>query len=249
MGQDELTQEMLAKRIAGEIVLSSSPGLTMRKWRTLFQVSQVELSDVMDCTSSVISDYETGRRRSPGSSLIRRFVKALLEIDNRRGGNYIRQLARINLSPSDIFIDIREFTAPISLRELCEAVDGEVLVGEDELDKYVFGYTIIDSLKAINTLSGLDFYRIFGSTSERALVFVGVSRGRSPMIAVKISPFKPRIVVLHGEIKEIDPLAVNLARNDNIPLAVSRLPTQEMLVKGLLRLYKSKPEQNNTKGP
>jgi putative transcriptional regulator len=249
MGLDELMQEMLAKRIAGEIVLSSSPSLTMRKWRTLFQVSQVQLSDVMNCTSSVISDYETGRRRSPGSSLIRRFVKALLEIDIRRGGKYIHQLARITLSPSDIFIDIREFTAPLSLRELCEAVDGEVLVGKDDLDKYVFGYTIIDSLKAIHTLSGLDFYRIFGSTSERALVFVGVSRGRSPMIAVKISPFKPRIVVLHGGIKEIDPLAVNLARNDNIPLAVSRLPTQEMLVKGLLRLYKSTQEQTKTKGP
>ncbi|MEM3006146.1 MAG: transcriptional regulator, partial [Candidatus Bathyarchaeia archaeon] len=93
--------------------------------------------------------------------------------------------------------------------------------------------------KAIQTLSGLEFYRIFGATSERALIFVGVSSGRSPMIAVKISPFKPRVVILHGPLKSVDPLAVSLAVGENIPLAVSRMPTQEALVSALLELYRS----------
>ena len=239
MGIDNSIREVFAKRIAGEIVLSSSPGLTMRKWRTLLQVSQVEMAEALGCSPSVVSDYETGRRRSPGSTFIRRFVEALLDIDESRGGRYMRQLARITLSPSDVFIDMREFTAPVAAREICEAVDGEVLVGEEALDQDVFGYTIIDSLRAIQTLSGLDFYRIFGATTERALVFVGVSRGRSPMIALKISPFKPRIVILHGALKRIDPLAVSLARHENIPLAVSRLPTQDRLVEALLQLYRS----------
>ncbi len=239
MGLDDSVREMLAKRIAGEIVLSTSPGLTMRKWRTLLQVSQVELADVLGCSPSVVSDYEAGRRRSPGSSFVRRFVKALLDIDERRGGTYIRQLARITTGPEDVFIDMREFTSPVSAREICEAVDAEVLEGDESLDNDVFGYTVIDSLRAIQTLSGIDFYRIFGATSERALVFVGVSRGRSPMIAVKISPFKPRIVILHGPMKRIDPLAVSLAKHENIPLAVSRLPNQKELVKALLKLYRS----------
>ncbi len=88
-------------------------------------------------------------------------------------------------------------------------------------------------------LSGLDFYRIFGTTSERALVFSGVSKGRSPMIAVKISPFKPRIIILHGVEGEIDPLAVQLARHEGIPLAVSELPSEEALVQALVELYRS----------
>ena len=242
MGPNDSVREMLAKRIAGEIVLSTSPGLTMRKWRTILQVSQVDLAEVLGCSPSVVSDYEAGRRRSPGSTFIRRFVEALLDIDERRGGQYVRQLARISLSPGEVFVDVREFTAPVAAREICEAVDGEVLVGADALDQDVFGYTIIDSLRAIQTLSGLDFYRIFGATSERALVFVGVSRGRSPMIAVKISPFKPRIVVLHGPLKQIDPLAVSLAQHENIPLIVSRLPTQDKLVEALLELYRSTQE-------
>ena len=106
------------------------------------------------------------------------------------------------------------------------------------MDLDIFGYTIIDSLKAIQTLSGLDFYRLFGSTSERALIFTGVTRGRSPMIAIKISPFKPRLVVLHGKIEKVDALAVMLARHENVPLALSKKPSVEELVDSLDRLYK-----------
>jgi putative transcriptional regulator len=110
-------------------------------------------------------------------------------------------------------------------------------VRTEDFEKDVFGYTVIDSVRAIHMLSGLDFYRIFGSTSERALIFVGVSRGRSPMIAVKISPFKPRVVILHGALKEIDPMAVSLARHEGIPLAVSGLKNQDEVVDALLEFY------------
>ena len=34
----------LQERIAGEIALSDTPGSTMKKWRELFGISQVELS-------------------------------------------------------------------------------------------------------------------------------------------------------------------------------------------------------------
>jgi putative transcriptional regulator len=231
-------RDVLARRIAGEIVLSPSPGATMRKWRALLQVSQVEVAEGLGLSPSVISDYETGRRRSPGSAFIRRFVETLLDIEEGRGGRYLRQLARISLDPGDVFLDIREFAAPATIGDICEALKCDVLVGEESLGQDVFGYTVIDSVKAIQMLSGLDFYRIFGATSERALIFVGVSRGRSPMIAVKISPFKPRIVVLQGKVVEVDPLAIGLARNEGIPLAVSRLESQDEVVEALLRVYR-----------
>ncbi|MFH2112005.1 MAG: helix-turn-helix domain-containing protein [Candidatus Bathyarchaeota archaeon] len=233
------TRDTLAKRIAGEIVLSNVPGQTMRKWRGLLNVSQIEIANALELSPSVISDYETGRRKSPGSGFVKRYVEALLELDEGKGGQYIRQLSRITLDPSDVFIDIREFMAPVQITEIVEAVKGKVYAGEDRLQQDVFGYTIVDSIKAIQMLSGLDFYRIFGTTSERALVFSNVSRGRSPMIAVKISPFKPRIIVLHGVRGEVDPLAVQLARHEGIPLAVSGLKTEEELVDALVKLYRS----------
>ena len=214
-------RDTLAKRIAGEIVLSSNPGQTMRKWRGLLNVNQMELADELELSPSVISDYETGRRLSPGSGFIKRYVEALLDLDYQRGGDYIRQMARITMDPSDVFTDIREFMQPVTVEQVCRAVDAEVLTGREKMGQDLFGYTIIDSVKAILTLSGLDFYRIFGATSERALVFTEVSQGRSPMIAVKISPFKPRVVILHGKIKKIDPLAVSLAEHEGLPLAYS----------------------------
>jgi putative transcriptional regulator len=233
------TRDTLAKRIAGEIVLSGHPGQTMRKWRGLLSVSQIEMANSLELSPSVISDYETGRRKSPGSGFIKRYVDSLLDIDESRGGEYIKQLSRITLDPSDVFSDIREFMAPVSIQEIIEAVDGELFNGEEQLEQDVFGYTVVDSVKAIMMLSGLDFYRIFGTTSERALIFTGVSRGRSPMIAVKISPFKPRVIILHGVIDEIDPLAVQLAQHEGIPLVVSKMKTEEELIESLKDLYES----------
>jgi putative transcriptional regulator len=233
-------RDTLAKRIAGEIVLSSNPGQTMRKWRGLLNVNQMELAEELELSPSVISDYETGRRLSPGSGFIKRYVEALLDLDQQRGGDYIRQMARITMDPSDVFTDIREFMQPVTIEQVCRAVDAEVLTGKEKMGQDLFGYTIIDSVKAILTLSGLDFYRIFGATSERALVFTEVSQGRSPMIAVKISPFKPRVVILHGKIKKIDPLAVSLAEHEGLPLAYSQLQSEEELVDALIDLYKQK---------
>jgi len=197
------------------------------------------MANSLDLSPSVISDYETGRRKSPGSGFIKRYVDSLLDIDESRGGEYIRQLSRITLDPSDVFSDIREFMAPVSIQEVVEAVDGVLYVGDEQLEQDVFGYTVVDSVKAIMMLSGLDFYRIFGTTSERALIFTGVSRGRSPMIAVKISPFKPRVIILHGVIDEIDPLAVQLARHEGIPLVVSKMETEDELIDSLKDLYES----------
>ncbi|MCW3978822.1 MAG: helix-turn-helix domain-containing protein [Candidatus Bathyarchaeota archaeon] len=238
MGLEDPVRETLARRIAGEIVLSPSPGATMKKWRTLLQVSQVEAAQEMNLSPSVVSDYETGRRRSPGSAFVKRFVGSLLDVDKRRGGPYLQEMTRITLDPWDVFLDIREFSTPATIGEICDALKCEILVGEDAYEQNVFGYTVIDSVKAIQMLSGLEFYRIFGATSERALVFVSVSRGRSPMIAVKISPFRPRIVVLHGIKGQVDPLAVSLARHEGIPLAVSKLGTQDEVVDSLLKVYR-----------
>ena len=71
----------LKEKIAGEIALSESPGSTMKKWRELFGVSQVELAKSIKITTSTISDYESNRRLSPGVGVIKRFVDALFTID------------------------------------------------------------------------------------------------------------------------------------------------------------------------
>ncbi|ENO11755.1 putative transcriptional regulator [Thermoplasmatales archaeon SCGC AB-539-C06] len=40
---------------------------------------------------SVISDYESGRRKSPGIQTVKKVIDALIEIDEKRGGKILRQ--------------------------------------------------------------------------------------------------------------------------------------------------------------
>jgi predicted transcriptional regulator len=56
----------------------------MRKWRELFAVSQISLSEKMAVFSSVISDYESGRRKSPGAKIIKKFVLSLLHLMRKK---------------------------------------------------------------------------------------------------------------------------------------------------------------------
>jgi len=83
-------QEIMARRIAGEIILSKDSGAAMKKWRELFAVSQNRLSEKMLLSPSVISDYESGRRKKPGTLFVKRFVWALLAIDRERGGSFLQ---------------------------------------------------------------------------------------------------------------------------------------------------------------
>ena len=62
--------DSLKEKVAGEIVISTDPGKTMRKWREEFHLSQLELARELKVSASVISDYESGRRKSPGTAMV-----------------------------------------------------------------------------------------------------------------------------------------------------------------------------------
>ncbi|WP_297438960.1 helix-turn-helix domain-containing protein [Thermococcus sp.] len=233
----EKEKEALAKRIAGEVTLSSDPGKTMRKWREIFGISQTELAEYLGVSSSVISDYEGGRRKSPGASTIRKFVEALLELDERRGGNVIKAFSKTIGSelPTNAILDIREFALPVTIKDLVSAVNGEVVANLHLLDRRIYGYTVVDSIQAILEMSAEEFLKLYGWTTERALIFTKVTTGRSPMIAVRVQGLKPAVVVLHG-VKKLDELAVKLAERERVPLIVSHAGSEGELVTGLRKL-------------
>ena len=220
----------LAEKIAGEITLSDDPGATLRKWRTDFDVSQTDLAAELEVSSSVISDYESGRRQSPGIGVVRRLVDGLLEIDERRGGDRIRQYGRVLSAgfESDVVYDLREYATTIPLARFYTAIDAtEVAPGSTDR---ISGHTVIDSIRAITRLSSEEFFRLYGQSTNRALVFTGVTRGESPLVALRVVNPTPNAVVLHGI--EEDALwehASDLARIDGYSLAVTTTPLEEML--------------------
>ncbi|RLE52966.1 MAG: transcriptional regulator [Candidatus Methanomethylicota archaeon] len=235
MSSYDSLKEALLRRIVSEIVLADSPGEVIKKWREYFNVTQMELANKLKISPSVISDYESGRRKSPGSSFVKRLTKALLEIDEQRGSVVIRQFSPIVKISSDSILDIREFAKPISIEEISKETESEVVACRDLANKKVLGYTVVESLRAITTMSGFDFLQLFGTTTERVLVFVNTRTGRSPMVAVRVASIKPASVLLYG-VKQLDPIAVQLAETERIPLMVTKLKSVEELIRRLRRL-------------
>jgi len=227
----------LAEKIAGEITLSPNPGRTIRKWREIFEVSQVELARVLDISPSVLSDYESGRRKSPGIKNIRRIVEALFEIDEKRGGKILHKYTSMMEVPEGI-IEIMEYPYPISALDFIETIDGKILNSPTDVDKKsIKGFTLVDSIKTIKTITSADFTHLYGWSTERALIFTGIQYGRSPMIAVRVHPMKPTMVVYHKP-NAIDPLAIRLADMENIPLVLTNLSLDE-LIKRIISLRES----------
>jgi putative transcriptional regulator len=214
----------LREKIAGEIVLSESPGKTMRKWREELRISQTELARHMRVSPSVISDYEAGRRRSPGIQTIHRLVNAFLDIDAHSGQRLTRRFEGYN----DVIPSIRDWAVGMRAADFLRKIDGKLLSSGSNLRRLINGYTVIDSIKAITTLDASDYLKIYGGTSERALLFTGVKYGRSPMIAVKAHPLKPAMVI-YVQPENIDELAVRLAELENILLAKTDLDPSDVI--------------------
>ncbi len=221
-----MNEQELAERIAGEIALSKEPGKTMRKWRETFGISVSELAERMGVSPSVISDYESGRTRSPGIQFIRRYVTSLIEIDKERGGEKLRVYTV--LEKNDAIIDIYDYKVPVKAKDIVEKIEGIVHAYEEGLDRPIHGYTFLDSIKAIINFTALDYLKVYGLSNERALIFAGVVYGRSPMIAVRSHPIKPAIVI-YDRPGKVDELAILLAEKEKIPLVSTNLPQKELI--------------------
>lgn len=231
-------REKLAKRMAGEITLSEDPGKTLKKWREVFGITQTQLADHLTISSSVISDYEGGRRKSPGCYTIKKIVEGLIDLDQLNGGHVIHAFSRMidtELS-TDVIIDMREFAVPIPARMLLKAIQGEIVVNESLMNREIFGYTVIDSIRCISEMTSEEFTKLYGWTTERALIFTQISRGRSPMIAIRVKGLRPSIIVLHGPSTIDDPVAIKLAEVERIPLILSKADSVDSMIRGLRSL-------------
>ena len=214
------------QRIAGEITLSPDPGKTIRKWREEFGVSQHQLAEAMGVSHSVVSDYESGRRKSPGVSVVRKMVDTFFDLDVQNGSPVI---SRYNPDYElDCVIAMDEFAGGVPVGDFIEAIDGRNLNPDRVLAKSIFGYTVVESIKAILSLGSEDYLKIYGSNTERAMVFTNVHYGRSPMVAIRAHPLTPAMVV-YIRPEMTDPLAIKLARLEGIPLVTTDMSAEEFV--------------------
>lgn len=227
-------KNVLSEKIAGEITLSPRPGKTIRKWRNIFGISQTKLASILKLSPSVISDYESGRRKSPGIQTVKKIIEAFIQIDENLGGKILHQYDSM-IKKHDGIIEIMEYPYAITVSEFIKIISGNILTSDNiGFNKKVKGFTLVDSIKTIENITPIDYANLYGWTPERALIFTGIRYGRSPMIAVRVHPVKPTIVVYHKP-GAVDKLAIKLAERENIPLVITNLSLDE-LTKELIRI-------------
>ncbi|MCI4368361.1 MAG: helix-turn-helix domain-containing protein [Thermoplasmata archaeon] len=215
----------IREKIAGEVVLSLHPGRTLRKWREDFGISQRDLARNLETVPSVVSDYESERRPSPGAAFIRRYVQALVEVDERRGG---KVGMRLGVRPhSDGIVGIREFSVAVPLKALADRLDARAASRVD-LHRDIHGFTLLDAPRAILSIDASRFVEVYGWTTQRALIFSNVRYGRSPMVAIRAHPLKPAAVIFASP-GRLDPLAIRLSEVENIPLLTTPLSGTDVL--------------------
>ncbi len=241
--KEEHALNSLAKTIAGEIVLSRNPGNAIQKWRSIFKIPQRQLADKMNVMPSVISDYESGRRKSPGILFIKRIVNSLLEVDRINGSKVSNEFQLLYSKDvlSDAILDIKDYSEPVLLSEFARSIDGTMAGDVNEPDKPICGHTIIDSLKVIIDLSQSELTRLYGLTTEKAMIITNVNSGKTALVAIKVTNLKPSAVIFHG-IKEVDPLAIRIAKTEKIPIVVSKMKTVDELISAL-KVHGSKEKQ------
>jgi len=116
----------------------------------------------------------------------------------------------------------------MQLAKLATLIEADV--ANRGVEKPLYGFTVVDSKKAILELSSHEFQKLYGWSTERAMIFTKVSTGKSPMVAIRVTNLKPAAVVLHGlSIREVDPMAKKMAEVDRIPLLATTMDLDELI--------------------
>jgi len=223
-------RNQLAEKMAGEITLSDSPGHALKKWRMSFEIAPGVLSERLGVSPSVISDYEGGRRKSPGTAIVGKIVDTILALDEEAGGRHIQQFSSMLYTgmDDDVIYDMHEYATPVPLQKFADAIGCTLLCGS--MDQAIHGYTAINSLNAILQLSSNEFNRIYGWSTERSLIFTNVSTGKSPMVAIRVTPFKPRCVVLQGiRAADVHPIVEKMAERDRVTVLCTSMEIEKIV--------------------
>lgn len=224
----------LANKIAGELVFSADVGKSIQKWRTNLRISQRELAGRMKIGPSVVSDYESGRRKSPGARMIRKIVECMLLIDFEKR-QALSLAGAMPLSESAIdenIITLVPFSGPKSVEEVARNTEGSIVAGEKSKKTVSDGCVVIDSLGKEN-LSFSDLRKICDSCHGKASVFTKPSDGCSVIITSKIVGIYPSCVIFYGvkDLIELSSIALSIADSEGIPVIISSIQSKDLFLK------------------
>jgi putative transcriptional regulator len=223
----------IKKKIAGDMIYEEDFPSALKRWREIFKISQTELAKQLKVSPSVLSDYEKGRRKSPGVKTVVKIIDALVGVDIIRGSPTLNTLSALKAAPKrNGVMKIVEFKDPILVRSFCEQIHAKLIV---DLPFSIHGCTIIDAQKAVVEMSAEEFVQFFGEFPERAFIFTNVRSGKPAMVAVKVGRLyakmlKPRLIVMHKP-KRLSKTVVEIAEKEKIALATTNMDLDKIILK------------------
>ena len=224
---NNIVRDLIGKKIAGDIVYSPDPGAALKKWRKRFKITQRDLAMKIGIMPSVISDYESSRRKSPGVRVVKRLIDMLMLIDEERGGKILSELSGefLQASITDAIMDMRDIgEKPTSF--LDKKLELKYFVRPTK--PKALGYVVLDAYKAVINMSYTELVRIFSLANDSVLILANVNNGRTSLPIIKITGLRPSLVVLLTK-SEPDELAIKVAEAERIGLATSSLRPEEVV--------------------
>ncbi len=222
-----IVRDLIGKKIAGDIVYSPDPGAALKKWRKRFRITQRDIAIKIGIMPSVISDYESSRRKSPGIRVVKRLIDVLMLIDEERGGKTLSELSSefLQANITDAVLDMQDIgEKPVGFLDKKLELDYFVKPGKTRAN----GYVLLDAYKAVTNMSYPELVRMFSLANDAILILANVNNGRTSLPIIKITGLRPSLVVLLTKSRP-DELAVKVAEAERIGLATSPLKPEEVM--------------------
>ncbi len=225
---DKIAELMIGKKIAGDIVFADDHGAAMKKWRRKFKITQREIAATLGIMPSVISDYESSRRKSPGIRVVRRYIEAMIHLDKKRGGKVMADLSKefLQVNISDAIIEMKEFDIENPVGVLDRKLGLRYYV-EPSKEKAA-GVIYLDAMKAIINMSYPELVKMFSMTNDMILILDNINNGRTSLPVIKLTGLRPSLVVLVSS-NEPDDLAIRVARDINVGLATTPMKRDDII--------------------
>jgi len=66
--------------MVADVIFSEKPWEEIKKWRKAFKIKGKDVAENIKVSPSVISDYESGRRKSPGINMIKKILNSIIKL-------------------------------------------------------------------------------------------------------------------------------------------------------------------------
>lgn len=81
-----LREKIIEKEDIGGLILLANPTTKLKEIRLKYNIKQLDLTKELNFKApSIISDYEAGRRKSPGILFVKNWIEALVNLIIQKG--------------------------------------------------------------------------------------------------------------------------------------------------------------------